>query len=380
MKVEVKISSNILNWVFEEFKDSDIDVKYIELLEKWKNNDKVPSFNQIQEISRVTRIPFGYFFLDTPPKEDKSIIEFRTVKSISNDYMSRNLIDTVHYLNLVQNWMIDYIDDQKIEVLNYVGSGKAYDFYDLLNSVRNILELDIDWFKNCHNSKESFKYIRGKISSAGVIVMLNGVVETNNTRKLSVDEFRALCLIDKKAPIIFINSNDTDNAKLFSLVHEFTHVLLGVNSLLNTNFHNNDNVDPNETLCNKIASEIIVPRSLFIERWSNETCLDDYEKINKCAKYFKCSQVVIARKALEEGYIKKNVYVVVANKAADYVKKNGRGDFYKSLKNKLDKRFLECLSESVSAGKTPYTYAYRLTNTSKSTYNTLISDLGGAVY
>ena len=164
-------------------------------------------------------------------------------------------------------------------------------------------------------------------------------------------------------------------------MHEFAHVLLGKNSLLNTNFSSNAKVDPVETVCNKVAGEIIVPKSLFIDKWIKAHKDDDLEKIIYCANYFKCSQVVIARKALDEGYIDKRTYNIVADNFAEYVKRNnGGGNYYRTLMHKLDNRFLSCLNESVNEGKTSYTYAYRLTNTSKSTYKTLVSDIGGALY
>ena len=43
-------------------------------------------------------------------------------------------------------------------------------------------------------------------------------------RALSIDEFRAFAMVDEWAPLIFINSADTESAKLFSLVHEVAHI------------------------------------------------------------------------------------------------------------------------------------------------------------
>ena len=39
-----------------------------------------------------------------------------------------------------------------------------------------------------------------------------------------LSEFRAFTLVDPYVPLIFINSCDTDNGKLFSLVHETAHI------------------------------------------------------------------------------------------------------------------------------------------------------------
>jgi len=65
---------------------------------------------------------------------------------------------------------------------------------------------------------------------------MNGVVRQNTHKKLNIKEFRAFTLIDDYAPLIFINSNDSQNGKLFSLLHEAVHIWLGI-----SNFYNDDN-------------------------------------------------------------------------------------------------------------------------------------------
>ena len=45
--------------------------------------------------------------------------------------------------------------------------------------------------------------------------MMSGIVGNNTHRPLNIDEFRAFSVIDEYAPLIFINSNDSINGKLF---------------------------------------------------------------------------------------------------------------------------------------------------------------------
>ena len=66
--------------------------------------------------------------------------------------------------------------------------------------------------------------------------MMSGIVGNNTHRPLDVEEFRALSVIDAYAPLIFINSNDSINGRLFSLLHEFSHICIGENSLFNDRY------------------------------------------------------------------------------------------------------------------------------------------------
>ena len=77
----------------------------------------------------------------------------------------------------------------------------------------------------------AYNFLKNKMEDKGILVMQNGVVGNNTRRKLEINEFRAFMLYDDIAPIIFINNNDSLGGKIFSLVHEFIHVLLGQENL-----------------------------------------------------------------------------------------------------------------------------------------------------
>ncbi len=86
--------------------------------------------------------------------------------------------------------------------------------------------------------------------------MKSGIVGENNKRHLRVQEFRAFALVDDYAPLIFINNNDTNNGKLFSLFHEVAHIWIGNDDVFNDHYLSSD-ISDIEIFCNKVAAEII---------------------------------------------------------------------------------------------------------------------------
>lgn len=111
--------------------------------------------------------------------------------------------------------------------------------------------------------------------------MMNGIVGSNTHRSLDINEFRAFTMIDKYAPLIFINANDSSNGRLFSLAHEMTHIWLGVNSFCNDYQHPISGISSLEVLCNAVAAELLVPIEMFNISW-REDKTDDIEENIRC--------------------------------------------------------------------------------------------------
>lgn len=208
--------------------------------------------------------------------------------------------------------------------------------------------------------------------------MMNGIVGANTHRALNVSEFRAFTLIDAYAPLIFINAADSERGRVFSLLHEFVHIGLGTNSLFNAREGETAFVRPEETLCNAVAAEVLVPRRAFCSAWENTEGTIE-KRVQELSKYFNCSQSVIARRALDEAYLTEEQYRELIAKATMLAKKarGGGGDYYRTQLSRMDHRFLQALDASVQEGKTLYTEAFRLTNTNRVTFDKLLEKVQG---
>ncbi len=386
MKTAVNVSPEIIDWVIGSIQHE--NPEELKILIKWQSGRKTPTFNQIQEMSKAINIPLGYFFLEKPPKEDLSFLEYRTVDSIQVERPSRNLLDTIHDMENIRDWMRDYQIAIDAAPLAFVGAAKdIWDAQTIAAMIRDTLRIPLDWFRESENSWDSFKRIRTCAENCGIIIMLNGIVGNNTHRKLDIESFRAFMLLDEYAPLIFINTNDSKNGKLFSLFHEIAHIWLGIDDFYNDRYGSASKVSPKETLCNAVAAELLVPQSIFIDEWNNpQDSLDINSKIPSLATNFRCGTVVIARKALINRLSTQNQYdVIVQNAIENYLKaqtsesNSGGGNFYRTMATRIDKRFLNALANSVYEGKTQYTDAFRLTNTNLKTFVSLVERVRGGV-
>lgn len=328
--------------------------------------------------------------MNTPPKEDLSFVEYRTVDSTELENPSRNLIDVMHDMDQVQEWMHNHLISEGVSPVNYVGIFKEETSYKVFSQkIRDLLGLSVEWYAKSRTAEDSFNIIRAAISNIGTLVMMSGIVGNNTHRPLSIDEFRAFSVIDEYAPLIFINSNDSTNGKLFSLLHEFSHICIGENSLFNDRYSTGKKVRKVETLCNAVAAEVLVPQKFFVREWSAAIQENEQEQaIHVLAHNFKCGATVIARKAYDNGFIEYDLYQKIAKLAVQlYNEKRRRlkergesgGDYYRTVASRIDRRFFRLLVGSVHEGKTLYSDAFRLTNTNRSTFANLIESVGGGV-
>ena len=266
---------------------------------------------------------------------------------------------------------------------------KETDVLKFAAHVRDLLSIDIEWYKKVRNAEESFSSIRTAISNTGTIVMMSGIAGNNTHRPLDIHEFRAFSVVDAYAPLVFINSNDSTNGKLFSLLHEFAHICIGENNFYNDRYSTGVRVKKAETICNAVAAEILVPSNIFMRAWATEaTIQENTDVIAILARFFKCGTTVIARKAYDRGLIDYDLYRKTAEEAVRLYAENRKrkkeqgesgGDYYRTLASRIDKRFFGMLLGSVREGKTLYTDAFRLTNTNRSTFSTLAENAGGGI-
>lgn len=145
------------------------------------------------------------------------------------------------------------------------------------------------------------------------------------------------------------------------------HIWLGRNDLFNDRQSRITGVSKPEVLCNAVAGELIVPKNLFLSKWDIAD-MDVFEKITELAKYFRCGEIVIARKAFDCKKIDKNIYNQVVQTAIENYrrmkenKQKNSGNYYNTMGSRLDRCFIRALCESINMGRTTYTEAYRLTN------------------
>lgn len=326
--------------------------------DQFLSGEKVPSFNQLTKIAHLLDIPVGLLLIDKSVTPQKNNINFRTINSESIANPSSELKDTIFEMKEKQ----DFLQKEINYDLDYIGKYTANSPYlEVAQYTRNLLNLPIDYYRQSFGSKsKQLGYLRKKINKIGVFIFFNGKIKDNTSRRLNIDEFRGFVLVDKKAPIIFINQKDTKNGQIFTLIHEFIHLLIGDEEILGTQ-SSSANFDKTEAFVNKVTSEILVPDSEF-----KKQCVT-IENIDNLAKYFKISRYVIVRRMRDDKYISSDDYNRLVKKFdkefQEYQKSNKTrpgGNYRQNINFRIDKTFFNYVENAVNTRQITYTDAFNI--------------------
>jgi Zn-dependent peptidase ImmA (M78 family)/DNA-binding XRE family transcriptional regulator len=319
-----------------------------EQLSAWERGDSRPTFRQAQNLAHSFHAPFGYLFLNAAPEEFLPLPDLRTVAGAPVPKPSVDLMETVRIALQRQEWYLEYQRDHGLEPLPFVGRFSiAEDPRRVAADIRAVLAVELE-----QGQRTWEVYFRELVEAAervGVLVMRSGVVGNNTHRKLDVSEFRGFAISDPLAPVVFINSADAPAARLFTLLHELAHLWVGASGISNVAPGNSRR---EETFCNAVAGEFLVPGEVFLPLWIASGA-DVAARVAELATRFHVSRIVIMRRALDLNLVDRATYsdYYLAALAAFRNQDGGGGNFYRTAGAKNSLRFSQAVVTEALSGR-----------------------------
>jgi hypothetical protein len=185
-----------------------------------------PSMSLLLRMSKQYHLPFLTFYLNKPPVIGDRGEDFRTLpvdfeetEKVNVDILIR---DIKARQSTVRETLIDADEEKHLE---FIGKHKIEDGVSrVVQTIREFLNFSIDDYRNQPNHKEAFRFLRQKIESQGIFVLLKGNLGSYHSN-IPVNVFRGFVLSDDIAPFIVINDQDSESAWSFTLMHEMTHLI-----------------------------------------------------------------------------------------------------------------------------------------------------------
>lgn len=377
--VRVDVAAPLYAWAVERSGlAADVLAQKFPKLQQWESGEHSPTLRQLEQFAKATRTPVGYFFLSDLPDDEVPIPDLRTVGDMGVQRPSPDLLETIYQCQQRQDWYRDYARGIGLDPVPHVGSlSTATPVDEAASAVTAAMSFSVE--RRGSNWSEAFSYLRDQAEDNGVLVMVSGVVGSNTRRKLDPAEFRGFALADPLAPLVFVNGADTKAAQIFTLAHELAHLWLGESALSDADLGVQATHEV-ERWCNRVAAEVLVPLEALRSDFDDRADLTD--ELDRLARRFKSSTLVVLRRVHEAGFLPwgayRRAYQIEFGRVMELVGAGGGGgDFYNTQPARVSKRFARSVIVSALEGQTLYTDAFQMLGLRKlATFHSMGERLG----
>lgn len=376
------VDPSLLRWARERAAVEPADLLHrFPKLEAWEAGESLPTLKQVEAFARAVHVPVGYLFLPAPPEEPLPIPDFRTMAGRPVRRASPNLLDTLYAAQERQGWYREFALVTREPEARFVGSlTTGTPVTEAAAAMAATLGFDLDARAACRTWEEALRLFIAQADRAGVLVMVSGVVQSNNRRPLDPGEFRGFALADARAPLVFINGADTKAGQMFTLAHELAHLWLGASALSDATAAGINGHRREEVWCNAVAAELLAPLAVVRAELRPGELLE--ATLQRLARRFKVSTLVILRRLLDAGVLDRAGFDVAWRVELDRLLQlagdgGGGGNFYRTTLSRVSRRFARAVVESTLEGQTLYRDAFRMLGVAKTeTFNNIGREVG----
>lgn len=275
----------------------------------WEKGAEI-TMGQVKKLAHKYRRPPLFFFLPEIPEEEdvQSLTDFRVLDTRYLAKYTPNLRYEIRHALETRQELIELYED--IEMREFLEPRKFFatnaNPEDAGWQLRKFLGISDREQRNWRDPETAFRVVRQKIESFGVLVIITSM---HYRRKIALEEMRGYAINEIPFPIIGINSSDK-KGKIFSLIHEFFHLLLGhkgISHRIIPKFENK--YDPAEVFCNNAAGAFLVPlqdlkaHELILEKKALRDNKFTISDIRSISTRFGVSLSVVARRLLTASII-----------------------------------------------------------------------------
>ena len=331
-------------------------------LADWEQGERAPTRKQLDAYARATRTSVEWLLLDTPPAERLPIADHRTISGERTRRPTPDLLDTIRQCRQRQDWYRKFARANRETAADIVGA-LSITTGEVEAAATMRAELHYDVRERRSASANAPARLAEAAEDRGFLVMVNGVVGSNNRRKLDPGEFRGFALVDDVAPVVFVNGAALKEERLFTLAHELTHVWLGTTALCDAEPSLRPS-DATERWCSAVAAEFLVPLGELHDALDPRR--DPAGDVARLTRRFKVSALVLLRRLHDAGALGSGTFerAYEAELARLHVqrreRKGGGGNFYNTQPVRVSKRFARALLTSTLEGETGNPEAFEM--------------------
>lgn len=276
-------------------------------LELWEKGEKTPSFKQLLKIAKLYKRPIGFFYLNKPPQDFKPLHDYRRLPEAPSLDETPKLCQEINIAYVRRNILLDVLEEigEKPKKINF--RINITDNPDQLGlKLRKWLNINIEQQQHWKTGYEALNGWRNLIETKDILVF--------QASGITLKEMRGFAISEKYLPLIVLNKKDSPFGRIFSLLHELTHILLGDSSISGNEIRQymlSKDAKKIETFCNAVAASTLLPANWFndVDEFRVlKTVPDKSDLVIKLSRKFNISRELLWRRLLTFKYISDNEY------------------------------------------------------------------------
>lgn len=252
-----------------------------ERLASWETGEAEPTVAKLRSLADFYLQPLAIFFLSEPPTSLKPVRDFRKLPSGTDAAWDRQM-HKVYRRALMQQATASELLEQdgelrpaRLPALRVTDEAEAAG-----EAARTALGVSLTEQWSWKRAEDSFAGWLEAVESLGVLVL--------RTSEVPLDRMRGFSLSQGDIPVIVINAQDARYGQIFTLAHEFAHLMLREGGLCGLYEPDSGAGRHIEAWCNATAGSLLMPRPALLEHetlsspgerdWSDDELTDLSER------------------------------------------------------------------------------------------------------
>ena len=267
----------------------------VETLALWEKEGQAFTISALRELGQKYKRPIVALVQSTVPPLPEPPEDFRTFGGRPPELGALTLL-TIRDTKRIQDIASEIVmqDKSLFPALSIPQADwKAENASELALFERQSLGITIQEQLHWSSANEAFNAWRTRIQLRGVLVLVKAM-DAKDCRGFSLYEHG-------KMPVIVANQKEIDQAKIFTLCHEYAHLLLRREGVCLEQGGNKTEREKIEAWCNAFAGTLIAPESEVRAALRGQTI--DAELVGTLARKFNVSRPVIAIRLRNEGLV-----------------------------------------------------------------------------
>ena len=276
-------------------------------LSAWESGESTPTIGQLRKAAAVYKRPLAVFFLPQPPRDFDPLRDFRRLPDQTRAVPSPELNLEIRRAHVRRETALELatalgIDPPRLRAV----SSNLHDSDRLAQEARQILGVSLQQQCAWRGPYEALHGWIAALERIGVLVFQTG--------RVSLDEMRGFSISAEPFPVIVVNAKDSPRGRVFTLIHEFAHILTNRAGLcdLHTTARARTQEEETEVFCNQVAGALLLPATEFlgdplVARKAMRAPWEDSE-IRSLADKYSVSREVVLRRLLTLGRITESFY------------------------------------------------------------------------